>query len=243
MWTRLCGIALLGVLAGCSTEGRLRPSVAPGIVLSRGGRAATIEEQGVRLSANGSSWKRDPWNLPRYVTPVELSLENHSGRTLRIQYAQFELLGEARYIALNPRFLSTYAPEPFSEAGTSHHSSTGRRELASLRSLASVQDEEPEQPSPPRREPVSEEEVSRDLRRNTVPSGGDTSGRDTGEVQRLSVKEGLLEDGACLSGFLYFQNVGANERQVTLQARMVDANTGETFTTLRIPFEVLGSSR
>jgi hypothetical protein len=90
---------------------------------------------------------------------------------------------------------------------------------------------------------VSEEEVSRDLRRTGKSSGQDTPELATADVHRLAVKEGLLEDGASLSGFLYFQNVGAQEREVTLQARLVDANTGETFTTLRIPFRVLDSSR
>lgn len=222
MWTRFRGISLLGVLVGCSIhQGRLRPepSEAPGMVLSGGGRAATLETQAVRLTANGDAWNREPWDLPRYATPVRVTLENYSGRALRIQYADFELQGEARYVVLPPRSLSRSIPAPVSESEPSRGSGP--------RSLALVPQEDMPHTAPPG---------------PSLPSTPH-SGPVPGDVLRLSVKEGVLKNGGRMSGFLYFQNVGAHERRVTLQARLVDASTGETFTTLRIPFQVLGSSR
>ena len=60
---------------------------------------------------------------------------------------------------------------------------------------------------------------------------------------RLAFPEGVLKDDASWTGFLYFDSLGTNEHQLTLEARLVDASTGETFTTLRIPFQVLDTSR
>lgn len=228
MWIRLCGVWLLGVLAGCSVQGRLRPepSGVHGVVLSRDGRAASLETPEVRFTANGDAWNREPWDLARYATPVRITLENYSGRALRIQYANFELQGEARYAVLPPHSLSRSDPAPVSEADTPRGPAP--------RSLALVQVED--MPSTP--PSTDKEEPSRS-------SGSDTSTPPlvTWHVLNLAVKEGVLKDGGRMSGFLYFQNLGAHERRVTLQARFVDADTGETFTTLRIPFQVLGSSR
>jgi hypothetical protein len=55
---------------------------------------------------------------------------------------------------------------------------------------------------------------------------------------RRALPEGTLEDGGALDGFLYFQDVGEREGRVTLEARLVDARTGEQFGTLSIPFQV-----
>jgi hypothetical protein len=55
---------------------------------------------------------------------------------------------------------------------------------------------------------------------------------------RQALPEGTLEEGGSVTGFLYFQDVSEREGRVTLQARLVDARTGEQFGTLSIPFDV-----
>jgi len=55
---------------------------------------------------------------------------------------------------------------------------------------------------------------------------------------KQALPEGTLAPGGSISGFLYFQGITERERQVTLQARLVDAETGEKFGELGIPFEV-----
>jgi hypothetical protein len=60
----------------------------------------------------------------------------------------------------------------------------------------------------------------------------------TPDMLRLAFREGPLEDTRVREGFLYFKEAMLAERQVTLQARLVDARTGEEFGTLSIPFEV-----
>jgi hypothetical protein len=55
---------------------------------------------------------------------------------------------------------------------------------------------------------------------------------------RQALPQGTLEPGGTVTGFLYFQDVSEREGSVTLQARLVDARTGEQFGTLSIPFGV-----
>ncbi|RKG69542.1 hypothetical protein D7W79_32855 [Corallococcus exercitus] len=53
-----------------------------------------------------------------------------------------------------------------------------------------------------------------------------------------ALPEGTLEPGGTQEGFLYFQGVARREDAVTLQVKLVDAQTGEPFGALDIPFQV-----
>ncbi|PTL81366.1 hypothetical protein [Vitiosangium sp. GDMCC 1.1324] len=205
---RILGVVLLGLLSGCSTSGRLLPTPAPEVVVSTDGRIAAIASNGVRLVASADTWKGNPSDLENALTPVELILENTSGRNLRVEYADFALVGEARYAAIQPQSLSRPA--------TSAHVPV----------------------APPSYSPYGH--LSRESQPTCLTC---SAGLPTADMLRLAFPEGLLKDESSWSGFLYFQLLGAHERQVTLQARLVDASTGEAFGTLRIPFHVRGSSR
>jgi hypothetical protein len=142
---------------------------------------------------------------------VEVVLENTSGRTLRVQYDGFALVGQMHYAALQPNTLA-------------------RPGLPStLRGPA----------APPTYGPGGR--FAREPQVICYTCG--SAGLPTADMLRQAFPEGVLKNESSWTGFLYFENVGAHERQVTLQARLVDAGTGETFTTLRIPFQVLDSSR
>jgi hypothetical protein len=60
----------------------------------------------------------------------------------------------------------------------------------------------------------------------------------TRDMVEQALPEGTLENGGTVAGFLYFHDVSDRERQVLLQARLVDASTGQPFGQLTIPFEV-----
>ena len=60
----------------------------------------------------------------------------------------------------------------------------------------------------------------------------------TEDMMKSALPEGTLAPGGTMTGFLYFQNVGEREGEVTLRARLVDARTGEQFGALAIPFAV-----
>jgi len=135
MRTRGLWVVALGLIAGCIPEARLQP-LPEARPLAGDTSAAVAEAHGVRLVADGAAWDGYPKNLERRLTPVEVRLENHSGRALSIRYELF------------------------------------------------------------------------------------------------------VEDGGSVAGFLFFQGVAEREKQVTLQAQLVDASTGEQFGRLSIPFQV-----
>lgn len=60
----------------------------------------------------------------------------------------------------------------------------------------------------------------------------------TRDMLNNAMPEGTLGNGGTTTGFLYFQGVGRREQAVNLETRLVDANTGEAFGTLSIPFQV-----
>ncbi|HEX8536551.1 MAG TPA: hypothetical protein VF664_03750, partial [Cystobacter sp.] len=84
--------ALLAV--GCVTTTTLQP-LASSPTTPAGMPLA--QEHGVRLVANGAAWKGNPSNLGRIVTPVEIRLENQGKRPLRINPADFTLVGTSRF--------------------------------------------------------------------------------------------------------------------------------------------------
>jgi hypothetical protein len=208
MHSRILGVVVLWLLTGCSTPARMRPMPASQIVLSKDGRIAAAEDKGVRLVVSADTWKGAPSDLPSILTPVELALENNSGRTLHVQYDGFSLVGEAHYAALQPSTLA----EPSS----------------------------PRLPTPP---PTYRPggQFTQEPQVNCYTCVG--AGLPSADMLRQAFPEGVLKHESSWTGFLYFESLGANERQLILQARLVDQSTGETFTTLRIPFQVLESSR
>jgi hypothetical protein len=247
MRTRALLPALAAVLlaAGCVTETKLQPL--PAAQTTQGG-SAVAEDQGVRLVADGDAWKGTPSNLERIVTPVEVRIENQSGRPLRIQYEGFVLVGGSRfqYAALSPFELRD---EGLAMGG----SGTGTGNVAlSVGVGVGYGAWAPGFWGPG---PFS----------STYGWGGPwgRSWRDpfynpwydpfygapfaywrppeplpTQDMLRRALPEGTLEDGGAITGFLYFQDVSEREGNVTLQARLVDARTGEQFGTLSIPFGV-----
>jgi hypothetical protein len=217
LWPALAAVLLA---AGCLSATTLQPL--PSAPTTRSG-AVTTEGQGVRLMADGDAWRGTPSDLERLVTPVQVRLENQSGRPLRIQYQYFVLVGDSRfqYAALSPFELRG---EGLAVGGSGFTPGYGSLFLGLEVGHAwgpwnwgwydPFQDPyvggywRPPEPLP-----------TRDMLRRALP-------------------EGTLENGGTLTGFLYFQDVSERESRVTLQARLVDATTGEQFGTLGIPFDV-----
>lgn len=222
-----------GVLAaGCVTPTTLRPpATAP---TTRTGQPLA-EGEGVRLVASGDAWRGNPRYLENVVTPVEVRLENQSGRPLRIAYEDFTLVGGSRF---------EYAALTLFELREEGESAVGGSGLDG-------------------REPRVRAWVGSPLRWGMSGRGWNAWGPGwygpgwydpffgggwyarpapqplpTEDMVRRALPRGTLPPGGTLTGFLYFQNVGEREGQVTLQARLVDARTGETFGTLSIPFDV-----
>ncbi|QAT81969.1 hypothetical protein EJ065_0360 [Corallococcus coralloides] len=230
------GVGALGLMlmAGCAAETKLRPVPEAGVL--QGGKSSAItEEAGVRLTADGSAWQGSPSDLERRVTPVYVRLENHGDRPLRLQYKDFALVGQEsrfRYSALPP---------------------------LSLRRASSSRDtEEPARIRPavyPRGGMWVGGGYGYGPWRGWGPGwyGGPWGWGSpfygpypyhyeqplpTEDMLNNALPEGTLEPGGTQEGFLYFQGVAHRENAVTLQLRLVDAQTGEPFGSLGIPFQV-----
>lgn len=228
----LLGAVTVLALASCIPETQLRPT--PDARSPAGEPTAVVAEaQGVRLIADGTAWKGSPRNLETRLTPVELRVENHSGRTLSIRYAHFDLVGASKfhYAALSPMLMQEandqgptcvagYTPRPYWSVGATWGPRRGwyQRQRAWW-------------PSPfydPFYDPFY---GPRSYVRCEEPLP-------TQDMMDRALPEGTLEDEGTVSGFLYFQGVGDRERQVILQAQLVDAKTNQPFGELSIPFQV-----
>jgi hypothetical protein len=234
MRTRRLGWVLALVIIGCIPETHLQPRP-DARSLKSDPSAAIAETHGVRLVADGVAWQGYPSDLERRLTPVRIWVENHSGRTLSIRDTFFNLLGESRfrYAALSaqkmeevddaqPRCVAGYAPSYWS-VGLSW--GWGGYHGYPLYPWS------PWVPGPyyyPFADPFY----------GPSPYMYCDEPLPTQDMVKQALPEGTLENGGTVAGFLYFQDVGERERQVLLQARLVDASTGQPFGQLTIPFEV-----
>ncbi|QRK10324.1 hypothetical protein JQX13_09645 [Archangium violaceum] len=232
-------LAALLLAAGCVSQTTLQPL--PTTPTTQAGSAVS-EAEGVRLVANGAAWRGNPSNLENIVTPVQVRIENQSGRALRIDYDHFVLVGDSRFE------YSALAPFELREEGLSAVGGSGVDGNVALG--VGIGSSWGWGPGPLRSsygwgrwgwgpgwygpgwyDPFYGPYYGSYAWRPPEPLP-------TRDMVRKSLPEGTLETGGTLTGFLYFQNVSEREGHVTLQARLVDARTGERFGTLSIPFVV-----
>jgi len=229
MRTRGLWVVALGLIAGCIPEARLQP-LPEARSLAGDTSAAVAEAQGVRLVADGAAWDSYPQNLERRLTPVEVRLENHSGRPLSIRYELFDVEGNSRfhYSAIPPLELdeATEDTSPVCNAAWAPRSYRWGWYGRGWQSRSWIR---PEWSNPfydPYYDPFY-----RPYERCEEPLPSK-------DMVEQALPEGTLENGGTVAGFLYFQGVTEREKEVTLQAQLVDARTGEPFGSLSIPFQV-----
>lgn len=242
---------LIVVLGGLLFVGCVQPVLVPGpgAVQVPGSGAAFVEVAGVRLWADGA-WRGSPVELPEYLTPVSLTLENRSGRSVRLAYEDFTLLGASgvRYAALPP--FSLNAPT------TEREVAPGAVVLADYHPAAPV--------ARPRHPPPRPVHPRIHVHRFWVapPYGGLYVGLPlwphlwawnaayyqqwraawpaqlpSEDMLQRALPEGALEDGGVVAGTVYFQYAG-REAAVQLQLHLHDAQTGGSLGTAVVPFVV-----
>ncbi|WP_163869905.1 hypothetical protein [Myxococcus eversor] len=237
----LVPVATLLLAAGCVTESKLKPSL-DAQVLQGDKDTAIAKSSGVTLVADGAAWKGSPSNLERTLTPVYVRLENQSGRTLRIRYEDFSLVGtESRfsYSALPPFTLRQSMVSSSSTQGTLE--GTGGSGSGSVYIGA----------GPGWRTGYGYGYGPRGGWGNPFYPGYGWGGYPgpyttyqceeplpTRDMLQKALPEGTLADGGTVQGFIYFQVVTGRENGVVLRANPVDANSGESLGTLDIPFQV-----
>src|SRR5712692_7826392 len=89
----LMGLVLGSIgMAACATTPVLKPE--PGDALAPGKQnVVQADVAGVRVLVAGNAWKGDPADLGQLFTPVMVTIENNSGKTVRVSYADFNLNG------------------------------------------------------------------------------------------------------------------------------------------------------
>jgi len=229
MRTRGLWVVAIGLMAGCIPEARLQP-LPEARSLAGDTSAAVAEAHGVRLVADGASWEGYPKNLERRLTPVQVRLENHSGRALRIQYEHFDVEGSTRfhYAAVPPLSL-----DENSDGSSAVCSASAWPREYRWGWYGRGWEPRPFRPlwSNPFYDPYYDPFYSPQHMRCETPLP-------TKDMLEQALPEGTLENGGTVAGFIYFQSIGKREQQVTLQAQLVDARTGESFGRLSIPFQV-----
>lgn len=228
------GVVVLMVMAACIPEAQLQPRP-DARSLAGDTSAAVAETAGVRLIADGAAWKGHPGNLERRLTPVKVFLENRSGRTLSIRPGLFALVGESRfqYAALSPQE-QVHEGGPVCTAGYMPMYSWGV--YAGWGPFIGWPRHAPWHTWWPG--PYSYWDPFYGPWYGPPPYVRCEEPLPTKDMRARALPEGTLENGGTVAGFLYFPKVTDRERQVLLQAQLVDANTGEALGVVRIPFEV-----
>lgn len=225
----LCLLLQVSMLvAGCARGLHLKPAP-EAQQLSGDKKGAFVDTFGVRVIARGRAWSGNPPNLEEILTPIQITLQNRSGRAIRVQYNQFALVGATgiHSPALPPDQIEPIEAVPTLSPPSVPDFSHQRFYVA------------PYQP------PF--------LGRNVIP-WSDPFAIDpvyyrqyaalwpfrlpTEEMFRNALPEGVVQDGGRLSGFLYFQKPGKEVSRVSLTADLVDAKSGETLGMVSIPFLV-----
>lgn len=221
------GLCIGILVAGCAVGPELTPAPGANQVVGRED-TAVAEVAGVRTVVQPDAWSGVPAVLPE-LTPLQISIENHSGRPLRIQYQQFALVTRSglRYAALPPYQLEGTA----SGSGPIMAPGFPYRDFSFAPYYTPMPLELPGWPGPFPYDPAYAHRYY-SLWRAPLP---------TEDMLEKALLEGVLAEGGYLrSGFLYFEDIDEEVPQVDFTFELVDAASGEHFGTIRTPLVVHG---
>jgi hypothetical protein len=213
--TRPAALALVAALvAGCATT--LKP--APEATTVGGpGQNAVGAAAGVRVVARAEAWHGEPAALDSIVTPILVTIENDSPHPLRVRYEQFT------FVTADGRRLAARGPYDItgvvSEPAASPPPILGPGIVGFVRGRPVYID--------PFYDPFFYGRWS--FYPVQLP---------TGDMVQFALPQQTLARGGRVSGFVYFERVERAARRVALTFDLVDADTGQRFGTVSIPFVV-----
>jgi hypothetical protein len=223
--------ALLSVFAleACAHEKVLEP--AAGTPLAPGRQnVAEMSAAGVIVKVSGDSWKGDPQDLGNLFTPVRVTIENQSGKTLRVSYRDFSLSGASgfQYAAIPPmkaRGTLSARETPSSPslqlAGWEHERFSIAPHYSYLYPGLAMW------PGPFAYDPFYYDGFY----------GRWPERLPTQDMLSEALPEGVVQDGGRVAGFVYFQSVTGRESAVQFDMKLVDASDGQPFGLVAIPFQ------
>ncbi len=196
--------------------------------------AETVTAQKVKVTVTADAWKGDS-TIENYVTPLKFSVENNNEQPIKITYENIDLI--------NKKDNDVYSALPVYKV-------TGEAENAKLADNYEVVVDAK----------VKHKEffvyplytgVYTDLPTTDYPfyedsafyseyyNVWDDTGLPTPEMRKEALPEGILAQGGSLSGFIFFQKVDPDLKQVTLSMDIVNAETNKVFGKIEIPFWVI----
>lgn len=210
-------------LMGCSTTPDLVPAPGAQPAPPGPGKGAVAEVRGVRVVARSDAWSGFPPNLDR-VTPILVTIENDGTVPIRIRYNEFALVapstGES-FAAIPPFNIRGTEVEPVTALGYSGFW------VAPYYA-----------PYYPRLRPYHGAfPFDQYYYDRYYPTWVDIE-LPTGDMVQKALPEGVLDPGGRVTGYLYFENVERGTGMVEFTKDVVNAATGATLGTIKIPFEV-----
>jgi hypothetical protein len=236
---RLVCLLAVATCVACAHEPELKP--APDAKVLPGRKDVAMQTvAGVRVEVAGDAWKGNPSNLAEVLIPVRVSIENQSGRPLRLRYSEFTLIGENgfHYSVLPPFQIrgavgSSAAPGQIVPAAAASPPPPIRprflhRGFWVAPPLARFYVGLPPWPDPFLYDPFYYDRwyVSWPVE---LP---------TRDMLEQALPEGVVENGGAVSGFLYFDPSARRENRVVFEMQLVDARDGSGFGKIDIPFLV-----
>jgi hypothetical protein len=218
--TRVALAVVTLLLSACAHH--LAPGPGAQVVDTRG-KAVAGSASGVTITALPDAWRGFPRDLDGIVTPLRVTIDNQSGRPLRIRHEQFALRDPAgtRYAAHTPYEIDGYVQEPVAA-------------LPYAAYAAYPYDPYWHRPfgwGPTAwTGPFGWYDPLPAYARVRLP---------TSDMVREALAETVLEPGARATGFVYFDRATKKKgAPLDFTMDLVDARTGESFGEVRIPFVV-----
>ncbi len=215
MSIRSIGLLVLGALTACGHAEVLLPAT-PAEAVPGQKATATATAAGVSVTVYGA-WDGAPSDLWQLVTPLRVTIQNHSGAPLRVHYEQFQLTSASGMQA------SAMPPFSIQRPGsiTPYYPFTGFFVAPML---------SPWYPGlTPWAGPFSYDPFyfeSYDRWRQPLPSR---------DMVEKALPVGVLDDEGQVMGYLYFQKVAKGTPQVTFTYDLVDAKSGKDVGKISIP--------
>ena len=213
-----------GVAGACRTQAKLTPAPGAEVVGGRG-RGAEAVAAGVRVVARAGAWEWNPRDLETKATPILIQLENNGSVNMLVRYNRIALSDEAghRFAAMPPYDVDATINEAYTVRNPYYGFSRFyvapylRRWYPGFSLYDGAFAYEGGYYSP---------FITR-YRNVKLP---------TSDMVQRALPEGVLQAGGRAEGFVYFEALDRDAGTLTLNVDIVDAHSGETVGTARIPF-------
>jgi hypothetical protein len=214
MRCRFAPAAALALLAACATAVPRQPP--DPFMEAEEVASATVAD--VEVVARAGAWRGWPRDLPRFVTPIHVSLVNRGAGPVRVGLDSFALVSSSgpRRDPIAPEEVRGVVFEPPPAALPSAGFSLGPMGR-------------PWEPDWVLGGPMIGAWA------DPVARTGEQFSLPTPDVRNLALREGVLEPGRAASGFVYFERVPGWATPVNVAAQLIDAASGEPLDRVDIP--------